>query len=352
VCRNPQRKSKIDLPLEIWALPPGHLRLNAYARRFTARFDTIGELLAGLEKYNKLLPPYAEGARCEIELALTGLNKAMERRGLGGWDSFRESRPNVAQSGSIYFFSPSLDGVSSEIRRASLTALHPGVRASNALRRKGIRRIGDLIDRARYGIEGIADCGVLTSTEIIDTLNAFSKSIQKTGDADWIGYARRRGFHILPGRERHSWSANEFVQKLPDVAKMAVQIRYGANDLLVLKARLLTTLHQQMPLKKVGADLSRTAEWARLIEEQIIGLFRGIVLRDDYRGCRFRIRSEFLGPIRTLAREFSTVRNRVLTLSQWEQRLTDLWGMRPSELRSAECLILEILGYRTTATRK
>ena len=89
--RNPQRKSKINLPLEIRALPHGHLLLNGYTRRFTVRLDTIGDLLAALQGYNKLLPPTAEAARREIELALTGLDEAMERSGLAGWDYFRES---------------------------------------------------------------------------------------------------------------------------------------------------------------------------------------------------------------------------------------------------------------------
>jgi hypothetical protein len=50
--------------------------------------------------------------------------------------------------------------------------------------------------------------------------------------------------------------------------------------------------------------------------------------------------------MRALAREFPTVRSRVFTFSQWEQKLTDLWGMQPNELRGAERLVLEILGYR------
>jgi hypothetical protein len=93
VSRNHQRKSKINLPLEIWALPPKHLLLNGYTRRFTARLDTIGDLLAALQGYNKLFPPTAGAARREIELALTGLGEAMEQSGLGGWDHFRESGP-------------------------------------------------------------------------------------------------------------------------------------------------------------------------------------------------------------------------------------------------------------------
>jgi hypothetical protein len=351
VSRNPQRKSKINLPLEIWALPPGHLPLNGYARRFTARFDTIGHLLAGLEGYNKLLPPYAEAARREIELALTGLEKAMERSGPGGWDYFRESRPKIVQSGSIYFFSPSLDGVSAAIKQASLTRLHLSIRASNVLRHRGIRTIGDLIERARCGLERLADCGALTSTEIIDALNGLSKSTQRDGSVDWVGYAQRRGFPILPERKRPNWSAKDFIRKLPDVAKAAVQIRYGANDLVVLKARLLKPLDQKLSLARVGASLSRTGEQVRLIEEEIIRMFRGIVLEDDYHSCRFRIRSEFLGPMRELARVFPMVRSRAFTFSQWEQRLTDLWGMRANELRGAERLVLEILGYRKLTLR-
>jgi hypothetical protein len=351
VKRIPQRKSKIDFPPEIWALPPGHLLVNGYAGRFTARFETIGDLLAGLEGYNKRLPPYAKAARHEIELALTGLSRAIERSGLCGWDYFRESRPNVVQSGSIYFFSPSLGRVSPAIKRAPLTGLHLSIRAINALRHRGIQTVGDLIDRARCGIARPADCGALTSTEIIDALNGFSKSTQRDGSVDWIGYAKRRGFSILPERKRSSWSAKDFVQRLPDIAKKAVQIRYGANDVVVLKARLLRPLSQKLSLARVGASLSRTGERARLVEEEIVRMLRGIVLEDDYHGCRFRIRSEFLGPIRTLAREFPTVCSRVFTLSQWEQRLTDLWGMRPNELGGAERLVLEILGYRKLTLR-
>ena len=86
-------KHRVDLPLEIWALATGHLRLSGYGRRYAEKFETIGDLVAALDQYTKLLPARALGARREIHSALVELSATIEKSGLVGWHNF----PNRTQ---------------------------------------------------------------------------------------------------------------------------------------------------------------------------------------------------------------------------------------------------------------
>ena len=178
-----------------------------------------------------------------------------------------------------------------------------------------------------------------------------SKSTRSNGDVDWIGYARKRGFATLPKKERHKCTPAAFVREVPDLCETATQMRYGGDAVVVLKTRLLRPLHRQISLARVGASLSQSGEETRLTEQRIVRLFRDIVLRDEYTGCPFRLRDEFLAPLRELVREFRDARIEVMSVSEWERYLWKFWRLRTKGLFNSERLILEILGYGNLALK-
>ena len=338
---------KVNVPPEIGALSPGHLQLSGYANRYALSFKTINSLAAGAVRYNKLLPPHAEAARLEILSALTELRSNVDRHGIQGWDNFRQAGLRVGRPGAIYFFSPLFEMMDPNTECMPLTAMHLGPRAINALSQRNIRTVGELVEQAHNGLEGLIACGLSTCSEIYEALNALSKSLTVDSGCDWVAYAHYRASAILPEIHSLEWTPEAFVRRLPSVARTAVRIQFGRDAVHVLEARLLRPLHNQVPLSRVGETLNRTGEKARLNETKIVALFRGIIFGNNYMGCRFSIQNEFGTPVRQLAVELALQGKNVISLAEWERVVADVWRLGADKLRKSERLILEMLGYNS-----
>lgn len=249
----------------------------------------------------------------------------------------------MASGKTISFVDPALTALSGNVRLKSLASLHLSRRALNALRAIGIKTVGDLIDRGRLGIPPFRAAGMLMVKEINAAVTALSKNVKK-GDIDWIGYATDRRFTLLPPPEGSQWSPQDFLKEFPRVAEAAVRSRYGEQAIIVLNERILGPL-RPTSLKEIGKRLGgKTKQGVSLIERRVIKMFQHIFREDEYRGCKFRLRPEFVQPMKTLMQGIKPEWERVVSFSEWEHVLMKLWRARPDDLGVAQRLILEILG--------
>ncbi len=286
-------------------------------------------------------------------------------------NQFRQTPPRQADAFAIYFSNASLQTLSPafKCRPVALLCLKP--RAINALSRAGIRTIGQLIDRAERGIVSLRAAGVLTRNEIISALDALSKSI-RTNDIDWVAYAKRRGFVILPEKRHVHWSPQAFLEELPRVAAGVVGLEGGAKALVVLRKRLLCAARNVLTLEKTGRQIGTTREFVRQLENDIVGMLHEVFWPDQRpwhgagsrrqpsdrprwvcRRSRSQLRPEFLQPLREFAAALTSEdKRRALSPLDWERILRKVWGVRPYQLEAAENLILNLLGLRLAKRTK
>lgn len=381
---------------EIAALPVGHLKLRARARPAAAKFKTIGELRAATQTRGKGAPRWTPMTRGQIEAVLQHLASATETTGLKGWDRFRRSRQGFGTATSLkslYFMSPALDRLKETCSRQFVPALHLSIRAINALEAIGVERIGELVRRARHGVDKFACVGVLSVMEIEEALDALSHALRRDGSIDWVDYARARKIKVLPARMTRASVDGGFVKVFIEAMRRAVQIQYGAVGALVLRSRLLALPGRGLTLRALGSQLGLTHERARQTEEMMIKMLRRAIWLDDFRECLFRFRVEFLHPLRSMAMALQRGRRRAFSLPEWNAFLTDkdchfhlrsgiletvavedadslpagrcflfvsqldlvlkrFLGVRLADLGASERLLLELLGIQETKFRR
>jgi hypothetical protein len=159
--------------------------------------------------------------------------------------------------------------------------------------------------------------------------------------------AKARGFPMLPESQEANLAPRPLIKKFAKVIECAVEIRFGARGLLILKKCLLASSGAEMSFAQVGRLLGVTRERVRVIFNSIVNMLRGIVREDDYRSCEFRIHPQFLRPLRELSSAIARhAQEATMSCAQWDSELTKLRGVTSSELGSVEPLILEILGLQ------
>jgi hypothetical protein len=231
-------------------------------------------------------------------------------------------------------------------RAQPIESLHLKFRTTGVLRRLGIITIGQLVDWSAKNTEIPRGAGPETLRDLDDALTSLGLNVDGRGTVDWINYATRRRFVILPKKERRQWTAGAFLEELPAVAKEAAAMRFGASGTTILRDYFLASASKPATLAKVGRRLGVTREWARKLAADIVQMFRGIISQDNYRDCEFRIRPEFLKPLRTLSATVKSDANVILSCSDWESMLGKTWKVTPAQLASTERLILDILGFK------
>ena len=73
-------------------------------------------------------------------------------------------------------------------------------------------------------------------------------------------------------------------------------------------------------------------------------LLRSTIWKEEYQGCRFRFRPEFLKPLHRLANQVRRRGRRHLSVMRWETLLTKYWGIQAQDLGQQSILILQLLG--------
>ena len=339
----------LQIDPQILALPVGHLQLPNRAWWATKKCQTIGDLVA-------LATSEASHTRSHVFLpeVIPVLRKLATLSAPGNvdfWDNFRRQRPKASNPVSIYFMSPVLQRLSPSVRGLSIDALHPSNRAVTALHLAGLRTIGKLVEAARNGLANFQHAGALTCTEIIDALEALSKSSRREGEVNWETYATTLGFPLLPRRPASGFIPRQFLRQCPRVVRAAVELQFGKKGVVLLQKRVLRSGTDVPSLRKIGRELKISHERARLLERDILQMLRRAIMNGEYRSCEFRFRSEFVKPIQQLGEAIQRSGNRAFSQSEWQRLLATCWTVTPAELGSLERLILSILQFRLISFR-
>ena len=335
------RCARVPFPDEIARLAVGHLQLQGRAATAADSFGTIGAVASACQD-GELAGRSPGGLHVRRVLSLAAA--AIQNHGLAGWDHFRKTRPPFVAADRIYFYSPRLHQVQGSLRDGSLPKLHLSRRAINALQAGGIATIGSLIISAERGIVHLRAIGQLTALEITEALEALATALDAEGAVDWIAYAERRQFRILPHRRQTHYSGREFLWHFPSVCEAAVGSKLGAQGVFVLQRRIFRHPDIALPLTEVGKQLGITGERVRLVERSILEMLTRAIWQEEYSGCRFRLRREFLQPLYDLAHRVQTAPYGALTAGVWRVLLEDCWQLQPADLGLQSALLLQLLG--------
>ncbi len=225
----------------------------------------------------------------------------------------------------------------------SLATLDLSQRALNHFTAMGITTIGQLMNGGRNRLAKLHTGSKKTVSEVDQALGALALSITRGGEVDWVSYASKRGFLVLPRVTKAVWSAREFLEALPLVTEEIASHRYGARGLTVLKGRLLRNRGDYTSLEIVGKRLGLTKQAVRLIEAQLIDMFRRTMLYEEYCGYKFRFRPEYVQAVRKMASICDLLSKRFYSRAQWLLLAAEVWGVGEEQLANTEHLLLGIV---------
>lgn len=241
----------------------------------------------------------------------------------------------------IWFENPRLDTLQPAVRDSSIRLLHFGMRVSNALEGSGIGLIGQLIEGSRCGFVAPA-AGTKSVREIVDALDSLSRSIGNDGRVDWLRYAAHRRFLLLPKKEFTDLSIRQFIRIFPNIAQTAIETRWGARGEILFRVAILGDDSGVTTGQRMGFTRQATS----LIRREMLRMLRGAIFNDDYRGCRFRLRPAFVVHLRRLKEVLDATEGRAIAYTEWEQILTQTWGVLATDLGQVETLLFSIFDYR------
>ncbi|MGI8819630.1 MAG: hypothetical protein ACR2ID_01965 [Chthoniobacterales bacterium] len=322
---------------DIWFLPAGHLQIEGHARAAASEYETIGHLQSACANDGAI----ASNER--VRQLLNQLERMLRNDPVGGWDSFRRSRSRSTHPGTIYFYSPRLDRMGQAAANDGLARLHLNLRALNALHARGLCTIGDLIVGAREGIRDVHSAGSLTISEIIEALDCLSDSLTADGAIDWLDFARRRHFRILPDVVQERYSGRDFLLHLRKVCEVAVSSTFGDAGSLILRRRIFRNPGTFVALNEIGQQLGLSRQRMSVREREIMEMLRLAIWRGEYQGCPFHINPAFVQPLYELDRRLQVARKDSLTAAGWRDLLIECWGVQPSELGDQSFFLSHLL---------
>jgi hypothetical protein len=335
----------VKLPHAIAALPIGHLQLEGRAATAAAAHGTIGVLAHAINDRSQFRAR-ASGT-LQIQRVLQLLAAAIQSEGTAGWDRFRKTRPPFVRPEAVYFYSPKLDALAPAARDGSLARIHLSRRAITALSAGGLSNIGAFVRGAQQGIVHLRAIGHLTTVELTETLDALADSLTPENNIDWLAYADRRRFRILPESDQTCYTGREFLWYFPKTCEIAVSSKFGPAARLLLQRRMFRHPDIAVSLTDIAPHLGLTKERVRLLEQSILKMLRRAIWSDEYRGCRFRFRQQFLQPLRDLAARVRATPEGTLSSARWRILLRATWGVEPSELGQQSALLSQLLDLQT-----
>jgi hypothetical protein len=336
---NNRRFSGKNLHQWVKNLPIGHLQLGRQALPERKSSSTIGEMIGAVER--GALRQSSPTAARRIERALNALLRTLGDGRPDNWDRFRKARQPLRSYKAIYFASPRLRALNARERKLGLARAHLSRRAINALENARITSIGHLITRAERGIINLAGLGVFKGLELVASLDALADAIRKDGSIDWLKFAQHRKFAVLP-RSAIAANPQDFIREFPRVCEAAIATTFNKNAVRVLKTHLLRGASAYNARTKTGKLLSLNRETIRLYENEIVDALRGAIWDEDYCGCQFRFRREFVAPLLEL-QECLLQKTSPNLRSSWEAALQESWGVDPKAVSNQEILLLRLL---------
>ena len=143
----------------------------------------------------------------------------------------------------------------------------------------------------------------------------------------------------------------DFIREFPPVCEAAIATTFNENAVRVFKTRLLRDASAYNARTKTGKLLSLNRERIRLHENEIIDALRGAIWNEDYCGCQFRFRREFVTPLLEL-RECLLQKRSPNLRSSWAAALQVCWGVNPQAVSNQEILLLRLLGKHASSFQR
>ena len=136
------------------------------------------------------------------------------------------------------------------------------------------------------------------------------------------------------------------VKELPVVVCAATESRYGRAGRTILEECILDDRANRKSLAGIATILGISKQAVQVKFRRTLNMFREIIERGDYRGCRVFVRREFLHPLRALGRELASRGDTVIAERTWDKVVRRTWDISASEIGCAHDLILMLLGWR------
>ncbi|PTX99172.1 hypothetical protein DB345_02005 [Spartobacteria bacterium LR76] len=324
-------------------LPFGHLQLGRRPHNTCLNLDlkTIADVIRGLEA--RTISASSAGAKTcqEIEQAIERIRSFQSEEGVD-WDQFWIEQGLAKDR--VFMTSRSLERLLPEVRSCSLGMIHLG-KACTGLEAAGIDSVGKLIDAARSGFDNLKNFGAKAHSETMDALKALSSVAQADGSVDWIEYAARRGFEIIP---QQSSDTETFVNDiLPAACERVIRAQFEDRDWNIFKRRLLVSKEESETLQAIGDVYGITRERVRQIESLCLDALRSPLIENDYRKLAFRFQPEFVEAFRSALAHYTDLGVPAWIKSRWIRELAQLWQASETKLMDHYRLVAEILGFKS-----
>jgi hypothetical protein len=325
-------------------LPFGHLQLPA--RAFRACNDvgavSIKDVSERLVTERKCAASVGLKTEEEIRAAFQVFAEHTDEWGRTDWPAFWKQRP-IARPG-VFITTPSLESLAPEIRNEPIGALHLD-KACSGLEAVNIRTIGELIDAARVGIPKLRNFGAKAHSEVVSALSELSASLNGS-NVDWIAYAQRRNFTIVPVQPDSEIGSTFWERVFPNACEKVIKSQFDERAWLVFSKRLLASADDHETLDNIGKVYGITRERVRQVEEECLNALRKPLLQGDYRGLNFRFRSNLIDQFRAAQEQFDLVALPAWTKTRWLEELSETWRVASDALSKRYRLLAEIFGYR------
>jgi hypothetical protein len=252
-------------------------------------------------------------------------------------------KPRSRKPPTIRYNNTALLRVGDAVRGSPLSLINLSVRTINVLKQSRINTVGELIDRARISFVIERGAGRHSLRDIHEALRSLAASVQAGGAVNWMTYAQNRKILILPRRTSRKGSAAQFLKVFPEAAKAAVNSSFRVPVRTIFWKYLFQ--ESPRPTVRLAKVTGYSKQGISLIRKNVLMLLRGAILQDDYTGCGFRFRPEFVMPLRELAVAMAGQKSPLL-YSRWAKILKSSWAVVPADLGKMESTILDLLGYK------
>jgi DNA-directed RNA polymerase delta subunit len=244
----------------------------------------------------------------------------------------------------LKFNCPEFESLSEIVSGQKIENLGLSTRASRVVNNLNIVNIADFIALLRDGSdEKPKNMGRATHREIIDSVKALAQSIISPEYIDWMVYAEKRGFAVLPIEHIVDFSA--LVENLDSFFYSFVEQQYAPEFLTIYKNRWSPKNSSNHTLESLGGALGVTRERVRQMECIFFDAIRGALLHGDYQGLKIRFRPEVESICRKTNNHFEDLGKTAWLQSAWLNEIGRLHEIDGGKLISKANLLIELFGF-------
>ncbi|TSA40478.1 MAG: hypothetical protein D4R57_01695, partial [Verrucomicrobiales bacterium] len=190
----------------------------------------------------------------------------------------------------LRFSSSNLEKLSPAARAMPLSNLGLSARPSNAFKEAGLPAIGAFSDAIRSGLGRMGNFGKEAHAETVKAVLALSDAVLDDGSIDWLAYAQKRGFTVLPEAEVPAMA--ELLPLLPEIFQKVIESQFEGPFWAIFQHRWLVPIQKRKTLEEMGTALGLTRSRVQQQEAHIFDALRSALLDDNYDQLRFRFRPE------------------------------------------------------------